>query len=95
MPAIDLFFDRTAASGPPWVLLFGDLLGQAPSRTLEFAAQFDELRFAGRASSIIPCTVSVVFPEMTFASTVLYQSKTQRPTVARVVSPWSKGEGTR
>lgn len=95
MPAVELLFDRTAASGPPWVLLFGDLLGQAPSRTLEFAAQFDELRFAGRASSIIPCTVSVVFPEMTFASTVLYQSKTQRPTVARVVSPWSKGAGTR
>ena len=95
MPAVELLFDRTAASGPPWVLLFGDLLGQAPSRNLEFAAQFDELRFAGRASSIIPFTVSVVFPEMTFASTVLYQSKTQRPTVARVVSPWSKGAGTR
>ena len=54
MPAVELLFDRTAASGPPWVLLFGDLLGHAPSRTLEFAAQFDELRFAGRASSIIP-----------------------------------------
>ena len=74
MPAVDLLFDRTAASGPPWVLLFGDLLGEAPARTLEFAAQFDELRFAGRASSIIPCTMSVVFPEMTFASTALYQS---------------------
>ena len=95
MPAIDLLFDRTAASGPPWVLLFGDLLGEAPARTLEFAAQFDELRFAGRASSIIPCTVSVVFPEMSFVSTALYQSKTQRPTVARVVAPWSKGAGTR
>ena len=95
MPAVELLFDRTAASGPPWALLFGDLLGQAPARTLGFSAQFDELRFAGRASSIIPCTVSVVFPEMTFASTVLYQSKTQRPTVARVVSPWSTGAGTR
>lgn len=95
MPAVDLLFDRTAASGPPWVLLFGDLLGEAPARTLEFAAQFDELRFAGRASSIIPCTMSVVFPEMTFASIALYQSKTQRPTVARVVAPWSKGAGTR
>jgi hypothetical protein len=95
MPAVDLLFDRTAASGPPWVLLFGDLLGEAPARTLEFAAQFDELRFDGRASSIIPCTVSVVFPEMTFVSTALYQSKTQRPTVAKVLSPWSKGAGTR
>lgn len=95
MPAVELLFDRTAASGPPWALLFGDLLGQAPARTLEFAAQFNELRFAGRASSIIPCTVSVVFPEMTFVSTALYQSKTQRPTVARVLSPWSKGAGTR
>jgi hypothetical protein len=95
MPAVELLFDRTAASGPPWALLFGDLLGQAPARTLEFAAQFDDLRFAGRASSIIPCTVSVVFPEMTLAATALYQGKTQRPTVARVVSPWSKGAGTR
>jgi hypothetical protein len=95
MPAVELLFDRTAASGPPWTLLFGDLLGQAPARTLEFAAQFDELRFAGRASSIIPCTLSVVFPEMTLAATALYQSKTQRPTVARVVSTWSKGAGTR
>ena len=95
MPAVDLLFDRTSVSGPPWVLLFGDLLGEAPARTLEFAAQFDELRFAGRASSIIPCTVSVVFPEMTFASIALYQSKTQRPTVARVVAPWSTGAGTR
>lgn len=93
--AVDLAFDRTAASGPPWVLLFGDLLGEAPARTLELSAQFDELRFAGRASSIIPCTVSVVFPEMTLVSTALYQSKTQQPTVAKVVAPWSKGAGTR
>lgn len=90
MASVDLFFERTPAAGPPWTLLFGDLQGAAPSRTLDFAGQFAELSFAGRASSIIPCTVSVVFPEMTFASSVLYLSKTQRPTVAKVAAPWSK-----
>ena len=80
MASVDLFFERTSAAGPPWALLFGDLLGEAPTRTLELAGQFAELSFAGRASSIIPCNLVVVFPEMTFASSALYQSKTQRPT---------------
>ncbi|QTN29618.1 hypothetical protein HZ993_07330 [Rhodoferax sp. AJA081-3] len=90
MASVDLFFERTPAAGPPWTLLFGDLLGEAPARTLEFAGQFAELSFAGRASSIIPCNLVIVFPEMTFASSALYQSKTQRPTVAKVGVPWSK-----
>jgi hypothetical protein len=90
MASVDLFFERTPAAGPPWTLLFGDLLGEAPARTLELAGQFAELSFAGRASSIIPCNLVVVFPEMTFASSALYQSKTQRPTVAKVGVPWSK-----
>ena len=95
MASVDLFFESTPAAGPPWTLLFGDLLGEAPARTLEFAGQFAELSFAGRASSIIPCTVSMVFPEMTFASSALYLSKTQRPTVAKVDAPWSKSEAAR
>ena len=95
MASVDLFFERTPAAGPPWMLLFGDLLGEAPARTLELTGQFAELSFAGRASSIIACTVSVVFPEMTFACSALYLSKTQRPTVARVQAPWSKSAGAK
>ncbi|NDP37339.1 MAG: hypothetical protein GZ093_01085 [Rhodoferax sp.] len=90
MAGVDLFFERTPAAGPPWALLFGDLSGPAPSRTLEFAASFTELSFVARARSIIPCTASAIFPAMTFASSALYQSKTQRPTVARVIATWEK-----
>jgi hypothetical protein len=57
---------------------------------LAFAASFTELSFIARARSIIPCTASVTFPEMTMQSTALYQSKTQRPTVARVITAWEK-----
>jgi hypothetical protein len=91
MAGVDLFFERTPAAGPPWALLFGDLSGPAPPRTLEFAASFSELSFVARARSIVPCTASAIFPEMTFASSALYQSKTQRPTVARVITAWEKG----
>ena len=90
MAGVDLFFELTPAAGPPWNLLFGDLSGPAPPRTLEFAASFTELSFVARARSIIPCTASAIFPEMTFASSALYQSKTQRPTVARVIAAWEK-----
>ena len=91
MAGVDLFFERTPAAGPPWNLLFGDLSGPAPPRTLAFAASFAELSFVARARSIIPCTALAIFPEMTFASSALYQSKTQRPTVARVITAWAKG----
>ena len=91
MAGVDLFFERTPAAGPPWELLFGELSGPAPARTLEFAGSFSELQFTGRARSIVPCTASVTFPEMTMQSTALYQSKTQRPTVARVIATWEKG----
>ena len=90
MAGVDLFFERTPTSGPPWALLFGDLSGPAPARTFDVAGTFAELSFIGRARSIVPCTASVTFPEMTMQSTALYQSKTQRPTVARVISAWEK-----
>ena len=90
MAGVDLFFERTPTSGPPWALLFGDLSGPAPARTFDVAGTFAELSLIGRARSIVPCTASVTFPEMTMQSTALYQSKTQRPTVARVISAWEK-----
>lgn len=90
MAAVDLFFERTTAAGPPWTLLFGDLSGPAPTRTFEFEGGFAELSFVGRARSIVPCTASVMFPEMTMQSTALYLTKTQRPTVAKVDACWAK-----
>ena len=33
MASVDLFFERTPAAGPPWVLLFGDLLADVKAIT--------------------------------------------------------------
>lgn len=91
MAGVDLFFERTPAAGPPWTLLFGDLSGPAPARTFELDGWFAELSFVGRARSIVPCTLLVMFPEMTMQSTALYLTKTQRPTVAKIDARWAKG----
>jgi hypothetical protein len=88
---VDLFFEKTPASGPPWNLLFGELAGPAPSRTLTFAGSFPDLTFAGLARSINPLRMILAFPELVFTASALYQSKTQRPTVARTVTGWDKG----
>ena len=91
MASVDLLFDKTPIAGPPWNLLFGELAGPAPSRTLNLAAGFADLTLAGLARSIIPLTISLSFPEMAMATSVLYQSKTARPIVSKTVAGWQKG----
>jgi len=72
-------------------LLFGELAGPAPSRTLTLAAGFPDLAFAALARSIIPFTMGLSFPEMVLAASVLYQSKTARPIVSKTTAGWQKG----
>jgi hypothetical protein len=88
---VDLLFDKTPAAGPPWNLLFGELAGPAPSRTLDLAASFPDLMFAGLARPILPFTMGLSFPEMVLAASALYQSKTNRPVVSKTVAGWQKG----
>ena len=91
MASVDLLFDKTPVAGPPWNLLFGELAGSAPSRTLDLAAGFVDLTLAGLARSIIPLTMGLSFPEMVLAASALYQSKTARPIVSKTVAGWQKG----
>ena len=91
MASVDLLFDKTPVAGPPWNLLFGELAGPAPSRTLTLAAGFPDLAFAALARSIIPFTMGLSFPEMVLAASALYQSKTARPIVSKTVAGWQKG----
>jgi hypothetical protein len=89
--SVDLLFDKTPVAGPPWNLLFGELAGPAPSRTLDLAASFADLTFAGLARSIISLTMGLSFPEMVLAASALYQSKTARAIVSKTVAGWQKG----
>ena len=91
MAPVDLLFDKTPVAGPPWNLLYGELAGPAPSRTLTLSASFPDLTFAGLARSILPCALSLSFPEMVLAASALYQSKTARPIVSKTVARWEKG----
>lgn len=91
MAPVDLLFDKTPVAGPPWNLLFGELAGPAPSRTLTLSASFPDLMFTGLARSILPCALSLSFPEMVLAASALYQSKTARPIVSKTVAGWEKG----
>lgn len=91
MASVDLLFDRTPVAGPPWNLLFGELAGPAPSRTFTLSANFPDLTFAGLARSILPCALSLSFPEMVLSASALYQSKTARPIVSKTVARWEKG----
>ena len=38
--SVDLLFEKTPVTGPPWNLLFGELAGPAPSRTLTLAREW-------------------------------------------------------
>ncbi len=91
MASVDLLFDKTPVAGPLWNLLFGELAGPAPSRTLTLAAGFADLTFTGLTRSIIPFTMGLSFPEMAMAASALYLSKTARPVVSKTVAGWQKG----
>lgn len=91
MVSVDLLFEKTPVAGPPWNLLFGELAGPAPSRTLTLSAGFADLTLAAVARSIIPLTMRLSFPEMVLAASALYQSKTARPVVSKTVAAWQKG----
>lgn len=91
MTPVDLLFDKTPVAGPPWNLLFGELAGPAPSRTLTLSASFPDLMLTGLARSILPCVLRLSFPEMVLAASALYQSKTARPIVSKTVAGWEIG----
>lgn len=91
MASVDLLLEKIPTAGPPWNLLFGELAGPAPSRTLTLSGGFADLTLAAVARSIVPLTMRMSFPDMAMAASAVYQSKTARPIVSKTVAGWQQG----